>query len=122
MGSFILPAEVAARGFTKDAFMALAEQLELDTLEAVARVAVDKAQPAADPGAGGRPSRAEEIRGAYDALPDDTRQTLVTKSKRTLYSHLRASIAKTTNHPEGLGNDAMAKALKTRLGGQALKN
>jgi hypothetical protein len=114
-GLFTLPARLQAAGLTRASIQEAGAQLELDVLGAWARVAVDKAQRAAGAGAGGRPSRAKEIQAEYDALPEETRLALLSKSKNALYHELRRLIIEKTARPEYLGRDAMRAALQIRL-------
>jgi hypothetical protein len=91
------------------------KRLELAVIDAVARVAYDKMYPPGATNGGGRPSREEEIRTAFDEMPQPRRLELLKTSKKSLYAELRTIITKKTGSPTSLGDHAMYEALKGKL-------
>ena len=81
----------------------LGAQVEVHTIEAIARIAVAKALSAAkaSDNKGGRPSRAEEIRVAYANVPEEKLLAPVGKSDQALYRYLHVIIEKKTKNPKG---------------------
>jgi hypothetical protein len=112
------PPRLTALGITVAAVEASAAQLERETFGAIARVAVGDAMnqaPSGEPHPGGRPTRHDEIRAAYDALPKVRRLKLLAESKKALYAELRRIIVDKTSLSHSLGDKAMAAALEGKV-------